>query len=72
MPGALTIRVQTEWTDTEADGEPCAHCGDRIFLRQHTFMVRLITSLEKTRPSPAAHLCDSCYSALIPSHPFHS
>ncbi len=66
MPGDLNINLNAEWLETEADGEPCSHCGDRCFLRQHTLFLSLVRPLQRGPPTPALQLCGSCYEALLP------
>ncbi len=66
MPGEITINITSEWRPTEPDGEPCSNCGDRCFLRQHTFFLRLQTHLDHSLPIAGLQLCGACYDALRP------
>lgn len=59
----IEFHIRGEWRETEADGEACLSCGERIFLTQFTYFVRLQTRLERGRPIAAAKVCQSCYQA---------
>lgn len=62
----IEIHVKGEWRETEADGEACACCGERIFLKQFTYFLRIQTRLERGRPVVAAHICQGCFEIVRP------